>query len=72
MTKKEIQEEAKRRGNLTAGERLLKMEILLETHLIQHDKLTRYLFYPILVGMGVSILLSVLTLAVKSGLILHP
>ena len=63
--KKILQEELKKRGNLTITERMLKVEILLETHLAQHEKLMRYLLYPILGGVSVSIILGILTLVFK-------
>jgi hypothetical protein len=69
MDKNYLKEEAKKRGNLTQGERLLKLEILLEGHLVHHDKLTKCLLYPIAVGVGVSILLGIVSLVFKSGLI---
>ena len=70
MDKTYLQEEMKRRGEkLTMCERMLKVEILLENHLKHHDKLTRYLLYPILVGVVIQIVLGILILVFKSGLI---
>lgn len=64
-----LQEELKKRGNLTLSERLIKVEIMLENHLAHHEKLTKCLLYPILVGVGISVILSILTLVFKSGLV---
>ena len=68
MDKKFIHEELIRRGEkLTLAERMVKVEILLENHLVHHDKLTKYLLYPILVGVLISVVVSILTLIFKSG-----
>jgi hypothetical protein len=57
---------------LTLCERMIKVEILLESHLSHHNNLTRFVLYPLLVGMGVSIVLSLLTLIVThDGFGLH-
>lgn len=52
--KKVLQEELKKRGNLTMPERMLKVEILFEDHVKHHEWITRYLLYPILSGVIVS------------------
>lgn len=68
MDKEYLQEELKKRGEkLTMCERMLKVEILLENHLTHHDRLTRYILYPILAGVVVSVVLSIITLIVTHG-----
>lgn len=68
MDKQYLQEELKKRGEkLTMCERMLKVEILLENHLTHHDRLSRYLLFPILVGVIVSVLLSIVTLIATHG-----
>lgn len=67
--KKLLQEELKKRGNLTMPERMLKVEILFEDHIKHHDRITRYLLYPILSGVVVSVILSIVTLVYKTKVI---
>jgi len=63
--KKLLQEELKKRGNLTMSERMLKVEIMLENHLAHHDKLTRYMLYPILTGVIIQLIVGILILVVR-------
>jgi len=67
--KKLLQEELKKRGNLTMSERMLKVEIMLENHLAHHEKLTRYLLYPILTGVVIQLVIGILILIFKSKII---
>lgn len=66
MNEKEtLQEELKKRGNLTMSERMLKVEIMIENHLAHHEKLTRYLLYPILVGVVIQLIVGILILVIR-------